>query len=359
MKTERNNEDKLAVFARFGKYLAWTSFLFVAIMFSLVLALSGFHLPKNFYADKPNPSIKKSQIKPLERRVPKPEYWKAPNTMQLQGKADADLIRYGRNLIVRTAYYFGPQGIVGKLTNGMNCQNCHLDAGTRPFANNFSIFYAGFPKMSARSGRKEEAFERIDECFERSMNGKAPGRNSREMLAMLAYLKWVGKKQDAAHSIADNSVKKIPYLDVPADPLKGKTVYASKCSSCHGETGKGVASPDGKGYMYPPLWGRDSYNDGAGMFRLGNFAGFVKNNMPYGATYKDPNLTDAEAWDVAAFVNAQPRPHLDSKNDYKNLYTKPIDYPFGPYADHFSEKQHKYGPFIDMAEQHATIKQKK
>ncbi len=216
MKTERNNEDKLAVFARFGKYLAWTSFLFVAIMFSLVLALSGFHLPKNFYADKPNPSIKKSQIKPLERRVPKPEYWKAPNTMQLQGKADADLIRYGRNLIVRTAYYFGPQGIVGKLTNGMNCQNCHLDAGTRPFANNFSIFYAGFPKMSARSGRKEEAFERIDECFERSMNGKAPGRNSREMLAMLAYLKWVGKKQDAAHSIADNSVKKIPYLDAAA-----------------------------------------------------------------------------------------------------------------------------------------------
>lgn len=213
--------------------------------------------------------------------------------------------------------------------------------------------------MSARSGRKEEAFERIDECFERSMNGKAPERNSREMLAMLAYLKWVGKKQNAPNSIADNSVKKIPYLDVPADPLKGKMVYASKCSSCHGETGKGLASSDGKGYIYPPLWGMDSYNDGAGMFRLGNFAGFVENNMPYGATYKDPNLTDAEAWDVAAFVNAQPRAHMDSKKDYKNLYTKPIDYPFGPYADTFSEKQHKYGSFIDIAKQHALIKQKK
>lgn len=359
MKAERNNEEKLEAFARLARYLAYTSLLLAGAMFSLILALSGFHLPKNLYATKPNPSIPKHQLKPSANHVSRPGYWKAPDTIQLQGKADAVLIRYGRNLIANTASYLGPQGTVGKLTNRMNCQNCHLDAGTRPFANNFSIFYAGFPKKSARSGIKEEAFERINECFERSMNGKAPEKNSREMQAMLAYLKWVGEKPDAPPTLADNSVKKIPYLEVPADPIKGKLVYASRCSSCHGAAGKGLASPDGKAYIYPPLWGSDSYNDGAGMVRIGNFAGFVKNNMPYGTTYQDPKLTDAEAWDVAAFVNTQPRPHFDSGNDYKNLSKKPIDYPSGPYADSFSEKQHKYGPFIEIEKQRNAYKTKK
>ena len=154
--------------------------------------------------------------------------------------------------------------------------------------------------------------------------------------------------------LADYLVKKVPYLDIPANPIKGKIVYTSKCSNCHGSKGKGMASPDGKGYIYPPLWGSDSYNDGAGMFRLGNFAGFVKNNMPYGSSYQDPVLSDKEAWNVAAYVNAQPRPHFNSKNDYKDAATKPVDYPFGPYADSFTEKQHKYGPFIEIPKQHTS-----
>ncbi|CAH0265018.1 MULTISPECIES: c-type cytochrome [unclassified Pedobacter] len=354
MKAETDKQEQLKAFSLLGKYLAWTALILVGVMFSLVLAISGFHLPRPPCADKPNPSTSGNQLKPVADHIPQPEYWTAPDTTQLQRKADADLIRYGRNLIVSTASYLGPKGTVGKLANGMNCQNCHLDAGTRPFANNFSVFYSGFPKMTARSGRKEEAFERIDECFERSMNGKAPERNSREMQAMLSYLKWIGEKPVDAHPLADNSVKKIPYLSVPADPLKGKMVYASRCSSCHGEAGKGLASIDGKGYIYPPLWGGDSYNDGAGMFRLGNFAGFVKENMPYGTSYKDPVLSDEEAWNVAAYVNSQPRPHLGQKNDYPELSRKPIDYPFGPYADSFTERQHKYGPFIEIEKQHLT-----
>lgn len=354
MKAEIDNDNTLEAFSHLGRYLAWTALILVGVMFSLVLFLSGFHLPKTVYASKYNQSAPKSRLKPLTDRVSPPGYWTAPDTLQLQDKADADLIRYGRNLIVSTASYLGPKGTVGKLANGMNCQNCHLDAGTRPFANNFSVFYSAFPKMTARSGRKEEAFERIVECFERSMNGKAPERNSREMQAMLAYLKWIGGKPADAHPLADNSVKKIPYLSVPADPLKGKMVYASKCSSCHGEAGKGLSSTEEKGYIYPPLWGNDSYNDGAGMFRLGNFAGFVKENMPYGTSYKDPVLSDEEAWNVAAYVNSQPRSHLEQKNDYPDPSRKPIDYPFGPYTDSFTERQHKYGPFIEIEKQHVT-----
>ena len=98
-------------------------------------------------------------------------------------------------------------------------------------------------------------------------------------------------------------------------------------------------------------WGEESYNDGAGLYRISNFAGFVKYNMPFGTDYKNVVLTDEQAWDVAAFVNSQPRPHKDQKHDWKVISTKPTDFPFGPYADNFSERQHKYGPFneIEMA----------
>jgi thiosulfate dehydrogenase len=70
--------------------------------------------------------------------------------------------------------------------------------------------------------------------------------------------------------------------------------------------------------------------------------------MPFGVTYDAPRLTDEEAWDVAAFVNSQPRPHKDQSADWKDIAHKPIDFPFGPYADAFTEKQHKYGPFAPM-----------
>ncbi|MEB0249943.1 hypothetical protein QN344_07330, partial [Mucilaginibacter sp. 5B2] len=54
---------------------------------------------------------------------------------------------------------------------------------------------------------------------------------------------------------------------------------------------------------------------------------------------------DEEAWNVAAFVNSQPRPHKEQSKDYPNVSKKPNDLPFGPFADLFSAKQHKYGPF--------------
>jgi thiosulfate dehydrogenase len=73
--------------------------------------------------------------------------------------------------------------------------------------------------------------------------------------------------------------------------------------------------------------------------------------MPYLQTsHATPVLTDAQAWDVAAFVNAQPRPGYDQHNDWKgkDVEKKPFDCPVGPYADSFPQQQHKYGPFAPI-----------
>ena len=98
-------------------------------------------------------------------------------------------------------------------------------------------------------------------------------------------------------------------------------------------------------YIYPPLWGRNSYTSAAGMHHLSRFAGFVRFNMPFDAPGATRFLTDEEAWDVAAFVNSQPRPQKEYKNDWTDISAKPYDHPFGPYTDGFSEKEHKYGPW--------------
>jgi len=68
--------------------------------------------------------------------------------------------------------------------------------------------------------------------------------------------------------------------------------------------------------------------------------------MPFNqATHNNPKLTNEEAWDVAAYVNSQPRPSKDMSKDWPDISKKPFDHPFGPYADGFSETQHKYGPY--------------
>ncbi len=272
--------------------------------------------------------------------------WRGWNHSRIPINSDGGkLIQYGYQLIANTSVYLGPKGTVAHISNGMNCQNCHLDGGTVPYGDNFGKVYATYPLFSARRNGIQSIYGRVNDCFERSLNGTALDSNSNEMQAIYAYIKWLGNYIPKGHIIAGTGTMKLKIMNIAADSSKGKEVYLTNCSSCHGKDGEGVLNADKWGYVYPPLWGRHSYNDGAGIYRIGSFAGFVKNNMPFGTNYRRPKLSDKEAWDVAAFVNSQPRPHKNQSADWKNLKMKPIDFPFGPYADTFPEKQHKYGPF--------------
>jgi len=168
---------------------------------------------------------------------------------------------------------------------------------------------------------------------------------------MIAYIKWVGHGVEKDSVPKGAGIKPPEYLDRAANPEKGLAVYTAKCQSCHGANGQGLMAADAKSYTYPPLWGEHSYNSGAGLFRLSRFAGYVRDNMPLNqATHRNPALTDEESWDVAAFVNSRPRPSKDLSKDWPNISKKPIDHPFGPYTDGFTEEQHKFGPFKPIIE---------
>jgi len=287
-----------------------------------------------------------SKIEPVTTLT---EFWTATDVNTLTDNAEGELIKYGRELVANTALYLGPMGKVAKISNGMNCQNCHLNAGTLPFGNNYSAVASIYPKYRARSGAEENIEKRITDCFERSLNGKAPANNSKEMRAMVAYINWLGKDVPKGEKPKGAGLPELSFLARAADPAKGKTLYAEKCQTCHAANGEGVLNPDKVSYQYPPLWGEHSYNHGAGLFRMSRFAGYIKANMPFGASYKNPQLTDEEAWDIAAFVNSQPRPKKDLSKDWPKIAEKPIDHPFGPYSDAFTEEQHKFGPFGPIA----------
>jgi thiosulfate dehydrogenase len=296
----------------------------------------------------------------LPAAAPKENVWIAPDTGLIPHTPEGDLIRYGRSLIANTSYYFGPTGKINHLWNGMNCQNCHLDAGTKPWGNNYAGVYSTYPKFRERRGALENVFQRVTDCIQRSLNGVPLDSNSHEMQAILAYMKWVGKAVPHGKKPTGSGIQQLPFMQRAADSAKGALVYEIKCQRCHGSGGQGMFKPDSVSYLYPPLWGKHSYTTAAGLYRLSRFAGYVKDNMPFGASHKATQVTDEEAWDLAAFVNSRPRPVKIFRKDWPDVSLKPFDHPYGPFLDSFSMRQHKYGPFgsIQKAKENLAAKRK-
>ncbi|MBL7765009.1 MAG: c-type cytochrome [Chitinophagaceae bacterium] len=278
-------------------------------------------------------------------------FWHAPELNEFKGDSlKLKQLKYGKELIAHTAKYLGPKGSVMQITNGMNCQNCHLDAGTKPWGNNYASVFSTYPKYRARSGQVENIYKRINDCMERSLNGKALPESGKEMQAIKSYIEYIGSKVPKGSKAKGSGIFELDYLNRAADPSMGAKLYENKCQSCHQPNGEGLMAADQVEYTYPPLWGQHSYNQGAGLFRISRFAGYIKYNMPQGATYEKPQLTDEEAWDIAAFVNSQPRPNKDISKDWPKIEEKPIDHPFGLFSDPYPEQQHKYGPFKPISD---------
>lgn len=185
--------------------------------------------------------------------------------------------------------------------NKLSCTNCHFNAGRSPQSIPLAGVAAAYPKFRERTRYATDLAARTNECFERSMNGRALPTDSREMQAVMAYLTWISKDVPIYARVPWLGLKRV-ISDHKPDRVAGELVYEKQCSHCHGQTGRG--SPD-----VPPLWGPDSFNDGAGMADLQMLASFVHANMPPGA----PNLSADQAFDVAAYVAAQPRPHFERR----------------------------------------------
>lgn len=194
----------------------------------------------------------------------------------------------------------------------LSCTNCHFSGGNTFGGLNGGISLVGvFQKYPIEQGEGKlyTLAERVNACFEKSLNGRALPVNGGEMKAILSYLEWISqpvKKLKNSENIPWlGGMRQKIRIDHTVDPKNGEKLYATRCALCHGADGQGQPQKEDLGY--PPLWGPRSFNDAAGMNVLPVLTIFIHQNMPY----EDPSLTLGEAIDIAAFIISQPRPHYE------------------------------------------------
>lgn len=225
----------------------------------------------------------------------------APADSEIPRDAQGAAIRRGQAVLLATR-----DSLPAHVGNALRCTSCHLDAGRRESGSWVGV-YARYPQYRSRRGAVELIEDRINDCFRRSMNGTplAPdGPDMRDIVAYLAFLSW---RTPAGRPTPSTRLQR--FASLTPDRAAGSTLYRTACTSCHGDAGQGSAGA-------PPLWGPQSYNIGAGMARVRTAASFIRDNMPFD---RPGTLTDQQALDVAAFVNAQPRQDFPGKElDWPN-----------------------------------------
>lgn len=242
-------------------------------------------------------------LKAQEAQQTDPNQFRFPAASEITSQSNAEQISRGKELIEQT-YLKLPENVGAS----MKCSNCHLNAGTVQKAMTFVGVDDRYPRYRARSGKEDTLADRINGCFERSMNGTALDVESDDMKAMIAYMEWISSEVEDGQKVVDHGLPKLTALT--PDPSNGEILYTAKCASCHQMNGGGLKTPDGT-LLYPSLWGDDSFNIGAGMARLNSAAAFIKWNMPLG---QGGSLSDQEAYDIAAYFSSQPRPDLAKKD---------------------------------------------
>lgn len=227
------------------------------------------------------------------------EKFQPPSESDIPDNEFGESVRLGRQIFENTQ-----QHAARYVGNGLNCANCHLDNGRR--ANSAPLWgaYVLYPAYRKKTGEIDTIQSRIQGCFRYSMNGTPPEWDSKEMVALVTYHYWMAKKAPTGVKMPGQGFVKVAKPARSPDLQRGSEVYTNNCAVCHGADGGGTKGADGK-YAFPPLWGKDSFNWGAGMHRVDTAAGFIKANMPYG---RFGTLSDQEAWDVALFMNSHERP---------------------------------------------------
>ncbi len=248
--------------------------------------------------------------------------FEAPRLADMLKEKNAAQLILGARLNIETGRLL-PQHV----GNGLNCASCHLNAGTVGGGSPYVGVSAAFPSYAARAGRVITLEDRINGCFPRSMNGKPLPPGSQDMQAMLAYIEWMRRDAQPGEKVPGRGIGKIDQKLKP-DPVNGERIYHAQCAACHGAQGEGIRSPSGQ-WVYPALWGAQSFNIGAGMARTYTAAAFVKRNMPIALHDRFPlgqgGLSDQEAVDVAEFFTHQPRPDFAPKTRDWPRDKKPAD----------------------------------
>ena len=225
-----------------------------------------------------------------------------PDDAAIPDGPEGAAIRRGRALVANVR-----DSLPGQTKSALNCTSCHLDEGTRAWAAPWVGVYGRFPQYRARNARMNILEDRINDCFVRSLNGRALPTSGQDIRDIVAYMAWLSLRVPAGVTMEGQGFAKLK--TTVGDTVAGREIFTGICSRCHGSDGDGTT-------IAPPLWGERSYNIGAGMARLRTAAAFIKFNMPYD---NPGSLSEQQSTDVAAYINSRPRPDFAGKEkDWPN-----------------------------------------
>jgi thiosulfate dehydrogenase len=218
--------------------------------------------------------------------------WTPPRFASIPSTPLGDSIRRGALLFDETPLYASAY-----THSRIACASCHAEGGIQPFASPMVGMPADFPMFNPRAGHIISLKDRVQECMVRSENGQPLPYDGPDMQALLDYIAWLSQPEPQRKPYLGRGLIHLP--DLVPDPQNGQQIYAAQCAGCHGTSGQGSR------HIFPPLWGPDSFNDGAGMHSIPKMAAFVQHNMPQN---RMGILTPQQAYDVSAYIHAQPRP---------------------------------------------------
>ena len=223
--------------------------------------------------------------------------FRIPEESEIKDSVTLASVRRGRALLKYTR-----DSLPEHVGANLSCSNCHVADGTQRDAMPLVGSYARFPQYRGRSGKVDVIEDRINDCFLRSMNGRALDPRGRDMRDIVAYLAFLSTGIPVGGEMEGQGLRLL--LPLEGDAQRGSAVFTSTCARCHGATGAGTA-------IAPPLWGPKSYNVGAGMARINTAASFIHDLMPLDRAQQ---LTPQQAYDVATYVNTRPRPDFTGKS---------------------------------------------
>lgn len=268
-------------------------------------------------------AIPRGEKSTWQPRAQNPDDFMPPPESALPAKTqDAAAVVLGENIFTNTPRY-APQ----YAGNALSCRNCHTDRGRNPLSSPMWAAVPQYPKYRSKNGTVNTLSMRIAGCFRYSENGTPPPADGKEMVALISYMHWLatglpsGIKPKASGYPALHAPRSEPNRE------RGKTVYTARCAVCHAGSGQGSTVAGAR--VIPPLWGAESYNWGAGMHAVDKAAAFIYANMPFGA---GGTLTQQQAWDVAAWIDSQPRPqdprYTGSVDKTRSLYHARPEYDY-------------------------------
>jgi thiosulfate dehydrogenase len=277
---------------------AWMRNLFFAVGGGFVLIILA-----AFAFDAGWVGVRRDSNKKLA--VPHAASFQPPSSASIPQGPSGDAIRRGEAIFTNTGAEASM--FVG---NALSCSSCHLDGGRRANSAPLWAAWVAYPKYRSKNKQINTMEDRIKGCFTYSMNAPAspnggPPPVGHEVYKDLqAYMHWLATGAPTGVDMVGAGYPALEKTALGYDPVRGERVFAANCSLCHGADGQGQRALNGR-YVFPPLWGPNAFNWGAGMARVNTAAGFIKANMPFGQSNR---LTDQQAWDVAAYIDSRERP---------------------------------------------------